>query len=299
MNPIFSRTLQAICSIAIVGLLSACGASSTVEPFKPSRVVGLGDGFNDPAATVDDGTTTRTVVGQVAAYFGQPNIVSKASAGALVSGLATQIDSVVTANGGFSSGDLVVITIGTFDVKAFTDSATAAQASATAAQALVTQVQRLRTAGVNHILIMPVLELSRTPWGRANSFNPTATPAATPAVSWTNTFNETVLLALSTAFGGQTPNSVIYANASGVTSFFLTATSLTVFSPFTDTGFSLTVAAGTLPACGSATLFTGCTTAVANANYTTMMFANGIHLTPAGNRWVAQFLFNATAQGWR
>ena len=299
MNPIFSRTLQAICSIAIVGLLSACGASSTVEPFKPSRVVGLGDGFNDPAATVDDGTTTRTVVGQVAAYFGQPNIVSKASAGALVSGLATQIDSVVTANGGFSSGDLVVITIGTFDVKAFTDSATAAQASATAAQALVTQVQRLRTAGVNHILIMPVLELSRTPWGRANSFNPTATPAATPAVSWTNTFNETVLLALSTAFGGQTPNSVIYANASGVTSFFLTATSLTVFSPFTDTGFSLTAAAGTPPACGDATLFTGCTTAVASANYTTMMFANGIHLTPAGNRWVAQFLFNATAQGWR
>jgi hypothetical protein len=107
------------------------------------------------------------------------------------------------------------------------------------------------------------------------------------------------LLALSTAFGGQTPNSVIYANASGVTSLFLTATSLTVFSPFTDTGFSLTVAAGTLPACGSATLFTGCTTAVANANYPTMMFANGIHLTPAGNRWVAQFLFNATAQGWR
>ena len=299
MNPIFSRTFKALCSIAIVGLLSACGASSTVEPFKPTRVIGLGDGFNDATATVVDGTTTLTVVGQVAAYFGQSNIVSKASAGALVSGLATQIDSVVTANGGFSSGDLVVITIGTFDVKAFTDSATAAQASATAAQALVTQVQRLRTAGVKHILIMPVLELSRTPWGRANSFNPTATPAATPAVSWTNTFNETVLLALSTAFGGQTPNSVIYANASGVTSFFLTATSVAVFSPFTDTGFSSTVAAGTPPACVNAALFVGCTTAAANASYTTMLFADGIHLTPAGNRWAAQFLYNATAQGWR
>ncbi len=292
MNPIFSRTLQAICSIAIVGLLSACGASSTVEPFKPSRVVGLGDGFNDPAATVDDGTTTRTVVGQVAAYFGQPNIVSKAKAGAkikastgsLIPDLAAQIDDVVTNNGGFSATDLVFIAVGTFDVKEGTN-------PNTAAQDLVTQVQRIKAAGAKHILIMPVLDVSRTPWGRANP--------STVSTTATNTFNEAVLLALSTAFGGQTPNSVIYANASGVTSLFLTATSLTVFSPFTDTGFSLTVAAGTLPACGSATLFTGCTTAVANANYTSMMFANGIHLTPAGNRWVAQFLFNATAQGWR
>ena len=292
MNPIFSRTLQAICSIAIVGLLSACGASSTVEPFKPSRVVGLGDGFNDPAATVDDGTTTRTVVGQVAAYFGQPNIVSKAKAGAkikastgsLIPDLAAQIDDVVTNNGGFSATDLVFIAVGTFDVKEGTN-------PNTAAQDLVTQVQRIKAAGAKHILIMPVLDVTRTPWGRVNT--------STVSTTATNTFNEAVLLALSTAFGGQTPNSVIYANASGVTSLFLTATSLTVFSPFTDTGFSLTVAAGTLPACGSATLFTGCTTAVANANYTTMMFANGIHLTPAGNRWVAQFLFNATAQGWR
>jgi lysophospholipase L1-like esterase len=295
MNPIFSRTFKALCSIAIVGLLSACGASSTVEPFKPTRVVGLGDGFNDATATVVDGTTTLTVVGQVAAYFGQSNIVSKASGGALVSGLAAQIDRVVTEDGPFSSGDLVVITIGAFDVKAGTN-------SATAAQSLVTQVQRLKTAGVQHILIMPVLEVSRTPWGRATSFDATARPSATPAVSLTNTFNETVLLALSTAFGSQTPNSVIYANASGVTSFFLTATSVAVFSPFTDTGFSSTVAAGTMPACGDPSVFTGCAASVPTAAgrpYTTMLFADGIHLTPAGNRWVAQFLYNATAQGWR
>jgi phospholipase/lecithinase/hemolysin len=30
-----------------------------------------------------------------------------------------------------------------------------------------------------------------------------------------------------------------------------------------------------------------------------MLFADGIHLTPAGNRWVASYLYNATAQGWR
>jgi len=302
MNPIFSRTLKALCTVSLVALLSACGASSTVEPFKPTRVVGLGDGFNAVAATVDDGTTTSTVVGQMAAYFGQSNIVSKASASAQVANLAAQIDAVVSNDGGFSSGDLVVITVGTFDVKAVTNASTAVTNANAAAQALVTQVQRLKTAGVKHILIMPVLEVSRTPWGRATSFDPTATPAATPSVSWTSTFNEAVLLALNTAFGGQTPNTVIYANASGVNSLFLTATSLATFSPFTDTGFSSTVAAGTTPACGDPAAFTGCAASVptiASRPYTTMLFADGIHLTPAGNRWVAGYLYNATAQGWR
>ncbi|WP_353139234.1 hypothetical protein, partial [Limnohabitans sp.] len=187
----------------------------------------------------------------------------------------------------FSSGDLVVITVGTFDVKA-------GATPATEAQTLVTQVQRLKTAGVTHILIMPVLDVSRTPWGRVNT--------GTVSTTATNTFNETVLLALSTAFGSQTPNSVIYANASGVTSSFLTVTSVAVLSPFTDTGFNSTVVAGTTPACGDATSFSGCAASVPTAAgrpYTTMLFADGIHLTPAGNRWVAQYLYNATAQGWR
>jgi phospholipase/lecithinase/hemolysin len=127
-------------------------------------------------------------------------------------------------------------------------------------------------------------------------------------VSWTSTFNEAVLLALNTAFGGQTPNTVIYANASGVNSLFLTATSLATFSPFTDTGFNGTT--HTTPACGAATLAlntafatagvsTGVSGCASAANYTTMLFADGIHLTPAGNRWVASYLYNATAQGWR
>lgn len=308
MNPIFSRTFKALCSIAIVGLLSACGASSTVEPFKPTRVVGLGDGFNDVDATVrETGSTTGTVVGQMAAYFGQSSVVNRARAGALVADLAGQITYVVDNHGGFSAGDLVVITVGTFDVKAVTNTSTAVTNANAAAQALVTQVQRLKTAGVKHILIMPVLEVSRTPWGRANNFDPTATPAATPSVSWTGTFNEAVLLALNTAFGGQTPNTVIYANASGVNSLFLTATSVATFSPFTDTGFNGTTY--TTPACGAATLALNTAFATArgcdagavgvSTNYTTMLFADGIHLTPAGNRWVASYLYNATAQGWR
>jgi len=292
MNPIFSRTLKALCVLAVVGLLSACGASSTVSPFKPTRVVGLGDGYNDirtatggAAPTVRTGAgTTSSVVERVAAYFGQSNVVSAATGGARIADLAAQINSI----GSFSSGDLVVIAVGTFDVK---ENAI----PATEAQTLVTQVQRLKTAGVTHILIMPVLDVSRTPWGRANSFNTTAT----------NTFNTALLTALSTAFGGQSPNTVIFANASGVTSLFLTATSVATFSPFTDTGYNGT-AAGTVPACGNpapllgdTSIPVGCDASAANASYTTMLFADGIHLTPAGNSWVASYLYNSTAQGWR
>jgi phospholipase/lecithinase/hemolysin len=290
MNPIFSRTLKALCMIAVVGLLAACGSSSTVDPFKPTRVVGLGDGYNDirtaaggAAPTVREGlATTGTVVEQVAAYFGQSNIVSYAVGGARTADLAAQ----VTAAGSFSSTDLVVIAIGTFDVKA-------GAVPATEAQTLVDQVQRIKAAGATHILIMPVLDVSRTPWGRANP-NSVSTTA-------TNTFNDAVLTALSRAFGGQSSNTVIYANASGVTSLFLTATSSTSYSPFTDTGYNGTVA-GTTPACGDATVFVGCDASVPNAasrSYATMLFADGIHLTPAGNRWVAQYLYNSTAQGWR
>lgn len=292
MNLLFSRTLKALCALVLVGLLSACGASSTVSPFKPTRVIGLGDGYNDirtatggAAPTVRTGAgTTSSVVERVAAYFGQSNVVSAAAGGARIADLAAQITSI----GSFSSGDLVVIAVGTFDVKA-------GAAPATEAQTLVTQVQRLKTAGVTHILIMPVLDVSRTPWGRANTFDTTAT----------NTFNTALLTALSTAFGGQSPNTVIFANASGVTSQFLYITSTTAFSPFTDTGYNGT-AAGTVPACGNpapllgdTSIPVGCDANTANASYTTMLFADGIHLTPAGNSWVASYLYNSTAQGWR
>ena len=245
MNPIFSRTLKALCSVAVVTLLSACGASSTVDPFKPTRVVGLGDGYNDETATVrETGSTTGTVVGQLATNFGQSNIVSKASAGAQIANLAAQIDDVVTNNAGFSSGDLVVITIGMFDVKA-TPNKTLEERKVDA-NLLVAQVQRILNAGATHILIMPVPELSRTPWGRANSFSTTAT----------GIFNDAVNKAMSDAFGSRSPNRVIYANVSSLTSQFLTATSVATYSiaGFTDTGYSSTVAAGTTPACGNAAL---------------------------------------------
>jgi len=282
MNPIFSRTFKALCTLAVVGLLSACGSSSTVDPFKPTRVIGLGDGFNDATATVrETGSTTGTVVGQMAAYFGQSNIVSKASAGAQIANLAAQIDDVVVNNAGFSSGDLVVITIGMFDVKA-TPNKTLNERKVDAGL-LVTQVQRILNAGATHVLIMPVVELSRTPWGRANNFSTTAT----------GIFNDAVNNALSEAFGGRSPNRVIYANVSGVTSEFLKATDAAVnYSTFDNSRYDGSTACGNL-------LFVGCDAGGqgVSSSFNTMLFADGVHFTPVGNRWLAQFLYSATRTG--
>jgi phospholipase/lecithinase/hemolysin len=280
MNPMLSRTLKALFILTVVGALTACGSSSTVDPFHPTRVVGLGDGYNDATATVREGSTTDTVVQQVAAYFGQSNVVSYASNGKKIADLAAQITTATNA-GGFTSGDLVVITVGTHDVISSTD-------LTTAKNSLVSAVQSLLNAGVTHVLIMPVLEVSLTPWGQNTSFSATAT----------NTFNDGILTILSTSFGGQSTNKVIYANTSGLTVAFRTATSIALaYSPFTDTGFG-----GATPACGAGSVaspWAGCTTGSASASYTTMLFADGIHLTPAGNRWAASYLYNATAAGWR
>ena len=285
MNPIFSRISKALCMLAAIALLSACGSSSTVDPFKPTRVIGLGDGYNDVNATVREGSTTDTVVQQVAASFGlgQSSVVFAAGNGKKIADLATQITSV----GSFSEGDLVVITVGTHDVIDGTN-------LTDAKNNLVAAVQSLLNAGVKHVLIMPVLEVSLTPWGRSTS--------STVSTTATDTFNSAVLEALGPEFGGRSINTVIYANASSLTVSFRNATSIALaYSPFTDTGFG-----GTAPACGSGSVasgsWVGCPTTgagAASASYTTMLFADGIHLTPAGNRWVASYLYNATAQGWR
>ncbi len=276
MNPMISRTLKALCTVAVAALLSACGASSTVDPFVPTRVIGLGDGYNDIrtatgglAPTVREGAgTVGSVVEQVAAYFGQSNVMSVARSGQKTADLATQILSI----GSFSEGDLVVITVGMHDVIDGTG-------LSSASDDLINAVQSLLDANVKHVLIMPVLEVSKTPWGVANSFSATAT----------GYFNANMLTMESRAFGGRSPNPVIYANYSNLGPAFLLETTGTT-AVFTDHA---------TPACGDAALFAGCTSAAANASYTTMLFADGIHLTPAGNRWVAQFLYNATAQGWR
>ena len=139
MKPIFSRTLKALCCVMVVATLSACGASSTVSPFVPTRVIGLGDAYNDVGSSINGRYTVRgtneiaTVVEQLAAYFGvntnvdagiyvnagtyttlpSAGVFSYAVAGSLINSgsnsLQNQIDMVLSDVGGsFSDTDLIL-----------------------------------------------------------------------------------------------------------------------------------------------------------------------------------------------
>jgi hypothetical protein len=265
MNPIFSRILKALCTLVVAGMLSACGSSSTVDPFKPTRVIGLGDGFNDSARAI-----APTVADQVAINFGLSSAVNMGQPTTGVIGdLSRQIGLVP---GGFTSGDLVVISVGTMDVQA------RASASSEVPE-LVRQIQWLLDRNVTHVLVMPILDVSRTPWGVANNFE----QGSAASTNSTGVFNEEVLSQLAANFAGRSPNRVIYANSgtSPISSQFLGMTASTPIwvSPFN----CLKRASCTNGATAETSLFD----------------TSDTYLTAAGNKWIGNLLYNATAQGWR
>jgi len=160
MNPIFSRTLKALCTVAAAALLSACGgASSTVKPLTEyvtptisgSRIIAFGDALSDAGQavnngqrfTVNDGTAASgmTLAERLALNFGFASMTSVptsstsiltggaysyAYGGALINSgtgsVASQIDAFVSAGNQLTDNDLVIITAGAQDI---VDNATA------------------------------------------------------------------------------------------------------------------------------------------------------------------------------
>lgn len=208
MNPIFSRTLKALCSVVAVALLSACGgASSTVKPLTEfvtptiagSRLIAFGDALSDTSAgftrsiyTVNDGSAGGlTLAERLAANFGFTTMThvssgvlaggaySYASGGATVVDISAQIDAFVTAGNQLTDNDLVVITAGTQDILdnaiAYYRGGTATSAKtnvATAAANLVTKIRRLTDeAHAKHVLVIAPFNVARTPWGLAKGAN--------------------------------------------------------------------------------------------------------------------------------
>jgi hypothetical protein len=259
MNPIFSRTLKALCTIVVAGVLTACGAGSTVDPFKPTRVIGLGDGFNNRIVA------STTVADQVAINFGLSSAVNLGSAAAGIAGLSGQIASV----NDFNAGDLVVISVGTIDVQNVAD-------PTAVVPVLVQQIQSILNKSVKHVLVMPILDVSRTPW------NTTANPSV--AADATAIFNREVLNQVGDSFGGRSTNPVIYADG-GLSPISSQFRSMTAPSPIWVSPLN----------CFEPTSCTNGATAATSLFATT----TSTYLTPAGNKWVGNLLYNATAQGWR
>ena len=292
MNPTFSRILKALCALLAFAMLSACGgAGSTKDPFKPSRVIGLGDAYNDtdPARiyTVRGTGTVDSVVGQVAAYFGVSSPTSFAVSGSGISDLPGQITQV----GAFSASDLVVVTAGTKEIKATYATADPLAAARTAATALTAQLQELLRLGARHILVMQPLELSVTPLAVSNRGTYPLNTASSPTVAFISQISGELSNIISQ--GGYSTNPIIYGGIALSSDFNIYASNA-AFLEFTTSTQT--------PACTAALaadVVIGCAVGAANANHATMLFADDTNLTPAGNRWVALRLYNATAYGWR
>jgi phospholipase/lecithinase/hemolysin len=266
MNSIFSRTFKALCAVALMALLSACGgASSTVDPFTPKRVIGLGDAYNDTGETGSTPATVRgtnqsitTVVGQVAALYGAPTVVSYARSDytGITSGAHNLLDQIAGLGSLSATDDLVVITAGTVEFN------TPGVSGGTFLDNLKIALNALKGKGAKHIVIMEVVDLSLMNVGSSDPVN----------------FNSTVKAGLSAY-----TDVARYGNISRPSAYF----------PGWVNGVIT-------PYCPSPNTLTGClATDRVGADVSTYFLADNLNPTPAGNQWLGTQLYNGTGGGWR
>jgi hypothetical protein len=199
MNQNHFQRLFFIALVSLTALLTACGgASTTVEPLRPDRVIAFGDGFNAVDADGYGVTTVRgvvgtdlpddTIAGRLAyARYGitlwdvpvpqRTSLLDATKKGfSYAQGLARiqnsttpvgvdslekQIDYYLTANNKPGAKDLFIISAGSLDIyDAFTYNTTLASP----VSALITAIKRLTDAGAKYVLIVYPPNMARTPW---------------------------------------------------------------------------------------------------------------------------------------
>jgi len=191
-------------------LVGCGGASSTVNPLTPTRIIAFGDAFSTVDASgyatfsVNTSSTDATVASRIATIYGfklydyssLPSATAVVPSGSAISyayGTATagttnatyNVTSQITrylTNNTPGSKDLFIITAGTQDIaRAAPSNDTTAIASA--ATTLSTQIQRLTDAGAEYVLVMQPINLARTPpFLSANGVRPVG-------ASWTALIN--------------------------------------------------------------------------------------------------------------
>ena len=171
----------------IAALMSACalvgcgGASSTVNPLTPTRIVAFGDAFSTVDSSgyatysVNTSSTDATVASRIASIYGftlkyrtsASAVIASGTAYSYAAGTATASDTYTQiatylANNTPGAKDLFIITTGTQDISAAapTNNTTAI---ATAATKLTDAVQLLTNAGAEYVLVMQPINVARTP----------------------------------------------------------------------------------------------------------------------------------------
>lgn len=330
MNPIFSRTLKALCAVMAATLLSACGgASSTVDPFVATRVIAFGDGFNyvDGAgaglSTVQTGETDNTIAGRIAARYGivvkrvadgatvlnplaSTGGFSYATANARVADVDAQITAFLSSAGSVAKKDLIIIAVGNWDIyDAYRNGVTSMDSNASA---LVASIQRLTTAGAEHVVVMPAINMARTPWAANKSLagiqQLSITTSSLPGL---NSFNFLLLTKLNAAFRQDRKPVYLLDRSSDFNNFagqFDTNGSKRIINV---SGMALTEDTGLYkPVCTAYASMAGCLPAdlstvspLTATSYQSYVFADDINLTPLANRFLAdRMIYTMQTFGW-
>ena len=184
----FSMLMRISALLAACALVGCGGASSTVNPLTPTRIIAFGDGFSavDSSGygtfTVRTSETDNTVAGRIASKYSTAPLVPKTGAVALAStgnfsfasgtaraaDTATQINNFVTGGNTIGSSDLFIITAGALDIYDVSTGVAGASISA-ATTSLVNAVKQLTNAGAQYVLVVYPINMARTPWGNGSA----------------------------------------------------------------------------------------------------------------------------------
>ena len=184
----FSMLMRISALLAACALVGCGGASSTVNPLTPTRIIAFGDGFSavDSSGygtfTVRTSETDNTVAGRIAAKYSTAPLVPKTGAVALAStgnfsfasgtaraaDTAIQINNFVTGGNTIGSSDLFIITAGALDIYDVSTGLAGASISA-ATTSLVNAVKQLTNAGAQYVLVVYPINMARTPWGNGSA----------------------------------------------------------------------------------------------------------------------------------
>jgi phospholipase/lecithinase/hemolysin len=304
-------TLTRIAALMVACVLVGCGgASSTVDPLVPTRVIAFGDAYSavDPATgagtfTVQTGETDNTLAGRIAAKYGFVLNGTTTSGGysyavgtlgnGKVDNVATQITTYL-GNVGNSIGakDLIIITVGSQDI--YDIVANSSGSIATATTTLTNQIQRLTNAGAKYVLVVLPINMARTPWGaNREAVRELSYDTSTQCLS----FSCQLSTKLNSAYPATTSHQpILLADLISYSNLF-TGTTTTGSA---DTYLSYGVTNPNTAACNAGGT-SGCTTGAVNANYATYVFADTLNLTPFANRLLADYIYNYNfyRAGWR
>jgi hypothetical protein len=326
-------TLMRIATLMAACVLVGCGgASSTVNPLTPTRIIAFGDSFSTvntsgyATYSVNTSETNATVASRIATTYGftmkdytassssvlaSGTAYSYAAGDATSSTTATQIATYL-ANNTPGSSDLFIITAGTQDIIAASSgyNVTNTAAIAAAATALTAAIQTLTNKGAQYVLVMQPINVARTPWAVTNSYTTAAQAYSYDTGTDCVSFSCLLSTKLNTAYPATSSHQPILL-ADLMSYFNLITGTTSTGSANTYTSYGVTnpdtaVCTTDPPGCtlSPSTLTTGTKSYTGSSvswDYTASVFASSKYTTPFANRLLGDYIYNYNfyRAGWR